>query len=255
MATASSRPDNRFAELVRSAPFIFSAQIVKPGASTVATLAPTERLAVVKVNTVFRAPPLLGPLEGKQLTIQLASGKPMKAGSRALFYAMSWLYGDGIAVVEVARSDVPKDATDVLARVAQVELRLEDDKLAMRLKRAALVISGMVAGTSPVEPEGRGPRSEHDPIWWQAEIAVDRTEKGKSRGTRVEVYFPASLDEYWIDVPKLEPRQRGVFILHQETEGRRARLQPPGPALLDALDFQPAAHLERVRALLKLASA
>ncbi|HYR91648.1 MAG TPA: hypothetical protein VE422_46780 [Terriglobia bacterium] len=250
----SPQADARFEEQVRSAPFIFSGQIVKPGASTVATLPPNDRLAIVKIDTVFRAPAVLGSLTGKRITVQIAAGKPMKTGAKALFYATSWLYGDGIAVVEVARADVPKDKKDMLARVAQAEIRLEDNKLTDRLSRADLVVSGIVADTRPVDRERPEPRSEHDPVWWQADIAVDRMEKGKVQSVIVLAYFPASLDEYWLDVPKLQPRQRGVFILHRGADDKRTILQPPGPALLHPLDFQPAVQLDRVRALLKLAS-
>ena len=251
MTTASRQRDLRFAEQVRTAPFIFTGQVVTPGATTLAALAPDERLAVVRIDTVFRAPAVLGPIEGKRVTIQLARGRPMKAGARALFYATSWLYAEGIAVVELAREPVPRNPKDVLARVAQAELRLEDDKLGVRLRRAELVVSGVVGETGPLEGERAAPRSEHDPVWWRADIAVERIEKGQADGTRVTAFFPSSLDEYWLDTPKLVPGQRGVFILHRE----KGRMPAPGPALLDPLDFQPPGHLERVRAALKAGSA
>lgn len=258
MATDNQQADERFADQVRAAPFIFTGQIVKAGATSIVALAPDERLAVVRVDTVLRAPPVLGPLGGKRITIQLISGRPMKAGAKALFYATSWLYGDGIAVVEVARESVPGDAKAMLAAVAHAELRIEDGKLSARLLSAERVITGTVEKTEPVEHVDRGPRSEHDPVWWRAEIAIDQIEKGKPRDARDNAYFPSSLDDYWIDVPKLQRGQRGTFILHlqhRQTEGKRARMLPPGPALLHPLDFQLPAQVERIRALLKLASA
>ena len=254
MATARQQADARFDEQVQAAPFIFTGQIVKTGAAAIAALTPDERLAIVRVDTVLRAPPLLGALRGKRITIQLIARRPMKAGAKALFYATSWLYGDGIGVVEVARESVPKDAKAMLTAVAQAELRIEDGKLSARLQNAELVITGMIETTEPVEHDEREPRSEHDPLWWRADIAIDQVEKGRLREARHSAYFPASLDTYWLDVPKLQRGQRGTFILHRHAEGKRARMAPPGPALLDPLDYQPPSQVERVRALLKLAS-
>ena len=252
MAKASQPADARFAEQVRAAPFIFTGQIVKARASGIAALAPDERIAVVRVATVLRAPPVLGALGGKLITIQLAEGRPMKVGAKALFYAASWLYGEGIAVVEVARESVPRDAKAMLAAVAQAELRIEDGKLRARLELAELVLTGMVVETDAVEPEDVSPRSEHDPMWWRAEIAIDQTEKGALDEARHSAYFPSSLDVYWLEVPKLQPGQRGTFILHRHAEGKKALMPPPGLALLHPLDFQLPAEVNRVRALLKL---
>ena len=188
------------------------------------------------------------------LTVRFAEGKPSKAGARALFYAGSWLYAEGIAVVERSRSAAPKDDKEMLARVAAAELRLHDDELLNRLRLATLVLSGLVEETEVYERTEGGRRSEHDPVWWRARVVVEHADKGKLREPRLAIYFPSSLDEYWIDVPKLHPGQRGTFILHRTATGKSARFAPPGPAILDALDYQPQVQTERVRSLLKLGS-
>ena len=256
MATAKRQASGSMLERVRLAPFIFTAQVVKQSATTVAALQPDERLVIVKVEQVFRAPAVLGSLEKKRITVRLASDRPLKVGSKTLFYATSWLFGEGIAVVELGRDKAPADRVAMLASVARSELQLEEDRLAVRVRSADLVISGWVDRTEPVEgSQRRGLRSEHEPLWWRADIAIEHTEKGRSTDARQVAFFPSSLDEFWLDVPKLQAGQRGVFILHRKTEGKRASMQPPGPALLDALDFQASAHVARVRALLKLVSA
>src|SRR5713226_9399606 len=117
MITPESQSDARFFEQVRGAPFIFTGKVLKTGATTVSQLPPDPRLAVVRVEAVFRAPPVLGPLKGKRVTVQLTEERRAKSGDTALFYATSWLYGDGIAVVEVAHETAPKDPRTVLARV------------------------------------------------------------------------------------------------------------------------------------------
>lgn len=244
--------DARFVERVRSAPFIFAGRIVKRGASTMAMVEPNDQVAVVAVDSVFRAPPVLGRLEKTRVTVQLAPGRTASAGDRILFYATSWMYGDGLAVVEVAREALPKDLAATRARVARAELAIEDEKLAARLRAAATVVSGAVLATRPLEESIRGHRSEHEPVWWLADVAVDHYEKGRGGEPRITVVFPSSVDEYWLDVPKLEAGDRGVFLLHQRAQGKKDRFPPPGPALLDPLDFHALTQLERIRALLKL---
>lgn len=256
MPATRKNPEARFAEQVQSAPFIFVGRVVESGASTVREIAPQAGLAVVLVEEVYRAPVTLGDLKGKPLTIMLDGKKSADKGARALFYATSWMYSDGIAVVEVGRSAVPRDAGAMLERVVRAEVRGEDQKLLARLASAELVVTGRVERISPIEEARTSLTSEHDPVWWRADLVIDRAEKGRLKEPRLTIAFPASLDEYWIDVPKLQAGQRGLFLLHGVAgvaEGKRARMRPPAPALLDALDFQPMVQCDRVRALLKLA--
>ncbi|MFP3556908.1 hypothetical protein SB861_40275 [Paraburkholderia sp. SIMBA_049] len=252
MATVrASRADAQVAD----APFVFTGRVVEPEGSTIAALKGHANIGIVKVDTVFRAPASLGPLTGRLLTMQFARGKQPKAGTRALFYAASWLFAESIAVIERGRTAPPKDEKSMLATVAAAELRLHDEALMERLRSAVCVVTGTVAQTEDtVVGEVRGFRSEHDPLWWQAEITVDQVEKGKLREPYLIVYFPSSLDEFWLDVPKLYPGQRGTFLLHHATLGKAARFEPPGPAIVHALDVQPSAHTERVRTLLKVIS-
>lgn len=254
MTTTTKTSEARFAEQVQSAPFIFVGRIVQPGASTVREIAPQPGLAVVLVEDVYRAPVSLGALKGTRLTIMLDRKRPTEKGTRTLFYATSWMYSDGIAVVEVARASVPADAKVMLERVVRAELLGEDEKLADRLRRADLVVTGLVESVSPIEAQRTSLTSEHDPVWWRSDLLIDRANKGQLKEPRLAIAFPASLDEYWIDVPKLQAGQRGLFILHRQSDSKRARLRPPLPAVLDPLDVQPMTQAERVRALLKLAA-
>lgn len=254
MAKSSQVSDARLVEQVRTAPFIFTGRVMQPGGSTVREIAPAPGLAVLRLEEVFRAPATLGDLKGTRLTIQLAGTRPLEKGASALFYATSWMYSDGLAVVELGREVVPRDPTALHERVARAEVQAEDGKLVARLQRAELVVSGMVERVSLLESQRTSFTTEHDPQWWQAELLLDRVEKGQVKEPRVTIVFPASLDEYWIDVPKLQEGQRGVFLLHRDAEGKRSRMRPPTLAILDPLDVHPMVQGERVRALLKLAA-
>ena len=254
MTTADSRSDAAFDAQVRAAPFIFTGRIVKSQGSTVGMLEGQPGVGTVKVDTVLRSPVVVEPLEGRTLTMRFGEGKATKAGTRAMFYATGWLYAEGIAVVELARAALPKNVAVMRERVVAAGLRVHDEPLVERLRHAALVVTGRVDRTAPRSADERQPTSEHAPLWQAAEIAVERTEKGRLRERTLIAYFPASFDEYWLDVAKLEPGMRGTFLLHRESQGKRSRFPAPGPALMHALDFQPTAQTERVRLLLKLAA-
>jgi hypothetical protein len=254
-AMARALSDAQFIERVRSAPYVFSATVVKTGASTVSALPAADNLALLKVDSVARAPAVVGELKGRRLTLRQASA--LKVGDKAVFYAAGWLYGDGLALVETAREALPKTERDWVERIARAELWLADERMASRLRDAETVLAGTVEHCEPAQgskDEPYSPRSEHDPLWWRARIAVNQVAKGRSREPVVEAFFPSSLDEYWLDVPKLQPGQRGVFLLHRRAAGRKETMQPPGPALTDALDFQLPTQAERLRSLLKLIS-
>lgn len=247
-----STADRRFIERVRSAPFIFTGRVLK-ARPTLSQLASVEGLVVVQVQTVFRAPPVFRTLAGARVTVRLATSKRVRTGDRLLFYATSWLYGDSVAVAEIAREPAPRDPEGLLARVARAELRIADELLTARLRAAVLVLTGMVESIGPSERVASGaPHSEHDPLWWRADIELDRIEKGALREARARAFFASSLDGYWLELPKLQPGQRGVFLLHRATTRKETQFAAPGPALVDPLDFQPITHIERVRALLKL---
>jgi hypothetical protein len=251
----------RFQELdpldaqVRMAPFIFTGRILKPEGSTVAQVAGQAGVGVVRVDAVLRSPAVLGQLEGRSITLRFADGKPTKPGTRAMFFASSWVYAEGLAVVEVGRAAVPKDIRQTRALITAAELRVSDEPLLQRLRQALLVVTGRVELTRQPPVDESHARSEHDPLWQIAEIAVERTEKGALREPRLEVSFPSSLDEYWLDVAKLVPGQKGIFILHKEANKKRTKFPAPAPALMHALDFQPTNQIERVRLLLKLLAA
>lgn len=252
MLTGASASDVRFIERVRASPFIFTATVLKTDASRVLQVSTSTRLVVVRVATVFRAPAVLGSLARTRLVVQLGPSASIGAGDAALFYATSWLYGEAVAVVEVARERVPKDPQDFLARVARAEVWLADEQLTARVRAADLVLTGRVELTAAAPTEARSPRSEHEPLWWRADIAIDQVEKGSVTAPRYSAYFPSSLDSYWLDVPKLQPGQAGIFLLHRQLRGVATQFAPPGLALLDRHDVQPDSHIERIRALLKL---
>ena len=230
--------------LVRS-PFIFSGTVQRTAAATVPSVPVDDATAVVRVERVFRAPELVGDQTGRRITIQLR--KPdVKRGSRAIFFATGWLYGESIAVVEVGRAS--EDNMDKLAeQLENAEARADESELLERIAAASLVVVGKVARIAPPRKPERFGESEHEPRWFVAEIEVESVEKGRhSANEPVLLAFPTSDDIQWYWRPKPQPAQDGVWILHRE----QLPGLPPGTfTALDPRDFQRRDQVEHVRDL------
>ena len=95
---ASSSIDN----LARQAQFIFTGTVSRLNAVTVAAFEPNPNTAVVRVDEVVQAPPALGDQTGKEITVWLKRPGTVVAGQQALFFTNGWLFGETIAVQEVA---------------------------------------------------------------------------------------------------------------------------------------------------------
>jgi len=245
----------QFADTVSDAPFIFDGTIDKLNAATMPGIA-SETTAIVKVNDVFRAPPAVGNLKGKKITLQLASARGTKPGQRATFYATSWMYGDSLALAELSRETPSRRkaaASDMRARVADAELEIENRALQRRMEQAQYVVTGRVTEIGPVQTEApKGRVSEHAPDWWWADIHVEHADKGALRAPTIRVLYPNSRDELWIDAPKFHVGQHGVWLLQKDQEEKGPpEMRVAGFTALHPLDFQQPTSLNRIRALAK----
>ena len=232
------------------APYIFVGTVEQAGASSVAGAPADEHTGVVRVERVVRAPAVVGLVPGATVTVRNEDSSP-RAGERALYLADSWVYGDGIAVnVRAeqpigpgdARADPAQPSDEQLEAFAQAPLRA-------RARQADLIVRGRVVNLSPTEerrrPKGSEPASEHDPQWWQAEIAVDDVVKGQHRGRTVRVAFPSSTDVAWYGWPRPTAGQQAVFLLHKPDGATvRGAYVMPHP-----LDLQPYGTADYVQAL------
>jgi hypothetical protein len=249
-------------ELVRLAPLIVGGTVRKLGAASMPSVPVTSDTAVVRVDVVLRGPPELRDIARRDITVQLRPGRRPQVGARAVFFATSWLYGESIAVVEVGRMSGRGKDDDLGREIADAELRLADERLAERIAAASLVVSGRVEEVAPARVNReRMPQTEHDPDWWVAEVAVQTVERGRpprpdagqpGRPGTLPVLFPRSADEMWIDAPKFQPGQEGVWILQRDQKEKGwPILRVPGYTALDPLDFQLPNQLDRVRALVR----
>jgi hypothetical protein len=218
------------------------------GAATIDAFETDDRTVVVRVDEVLHAPEPFARLAGRTVTLRLADGEPpLQAGDAMSFFANGVAFGESLALQEVGRLQ----SDDVRALVTQA---VEDDLPLASIHRAvvteqlrahaagadAVVLGRVVALRRATAP----PLREHDPDWWLATLEVDHVERGDVVGGPLELLFPNSADVQWQDVPKPQPAQDGLWILHA-TEGVLEALAPF--ALLHPEDLQEPQRLESLR--------
>lgn len=231
-------------------PFIFTGAVRKRRASTLSFVDVSELDAVVGVEKVFRRPPAVIDFSGQEVTLRGESALELEVGRTALFAADGWLYGDSLALIEVARMSEGQ-GRNAEERIKEAEQRAAVEALRTRTSRANLIVAGIVEKTTPRGEKELPPVSEHDPLWWEAWLKVESVEKGKVP-RQLRILFPSSTDEYWYDSPKFSSGDEGVFLLQQNQQERGPRqYRVRAYTALDPLDFQPKQRLDEIRSLLK----
>jgi len=232
--------------LIGQARFIFIGTVQKTAASNLKLLPASEQTAIVRVDRVLRAPQTMDNFQGKPITVQLRTAGSVKVAAKEVYFTNPWLFGEHLAVREVARRPVSIEST-LPQQIRDVEREQADTALLNRLRQAVLVVTGTVTATKPIE-RPREPVSEHNPLWWAAEVKVQSVEKGQSPGDVLTVFFPSSTDEAWYNSPKFKPGDTGIFLL-QSRLLETYRLK--GFSAVHPLDFQPVSARDQIRRLLE----
>lgn len=241
--------DASLEQTIRSARFIFAGTFETLGASNLSLLPPSAQTALVRVRDVIDQPAGFGPVRGALVTVQLVDTAGAAEGGQAIFFSNGILYGENLAVAELARNPdrpgVPEGAdVDQLRKdVAAVRQKEADEALAARLASAAAVVSGRVGEIRPMRRSETS--GEHSASWAAATLAVETTLKGRPTAA---VYFAQDADEFWAGSPKLTPGQEGIFLLQPPVDG-----DVPADAyvVVNPLDVLTQDQLDRVRGLLR----
>jgi hypothetical protein len=226
VAVASPRDQSRF---------VFRGTVQKAKGATLREVARAPDTAVVRVDQIIRAPDVLTDFTGRDITVKIIKGRPLKAASQAIFYTNVWVMSDGLAVEAMdyeaaAAAPAAMAMAATTSRAAPDNLRRHD--IESRVASADAIVSGRVsevrvvddagpaqlaAATAPARPGGTGTTqiSEHAPLWREAVIEVTHVHKGSNPGKTAVVRFPASTDVRWHRAQKFEPGQEGFFILHK----------------------------------------
>ena len=211
-------------------------------AGTVAHGAGAGGVAAVRIDDIFVGQQTMGGAKDEmvRLTVRSDAGD----GETQLWFCRVAAWSDLLELVEVGRQPITNHE---MARrtVEAAAAQAADERLAAYLRTADVIVEGTVTAVGPPGPQAH--RSEHDPLWREADIDVARVLRGTA-GRRVKVLFPASRDIAWYRSPKLERDQTGTFVL------RRTAPRPPNGAagllfLVAARDFYPPgrrAYIERL---------
>ena len=151
-------------------------------------------------------------------------------------------------MVEVGRLE-EGDQKAVQDDIKAAQQNIADRLLGDRIAKADLVIAGKVADTRPHRTDRPRVETEHNPEWWEADITVQSVLKGTQQG-KVVILYAHSLDELWIDSPKCQKGQEGIWILQRDQKEKGFPvLRVPGLTALHPLDYQPIQQMDRVRKL------
>jgi hypothetical protein len=230
------------------APFVFAGRVVKHASATMADVPITATTAVVEVRESYRWPEGVTDYTGAEITLVRQSESP-PSDEISVFFARPWIYGEGLALIEVAAQ---KDDGNARRKVEEADELAARTAMTDRLSRADLVVAGVVRATRPAGDTEPVPTSEHDPLWYEALVVVESIEKGRSGTKELSVMYPSSTDEFWYESPKFHEGDRGVFVLQRNQQERGPkRFRVRGWTALHPLDFQPTERLDVLRSLLK----
>ena len=231
--------------LTRQSTFIFRGTVEKIPGSTMAPVPASESTAAVRVDELIDAPGAPPDLAGKSITVKLLQPGSVKAGEQWVFFSKGWLMGNSIAVIEVGRVDGTTSTPTVRGQVDNTRNLIADQALQNRIATAEAIVVGTVTSVRPAPIPHL--KTEHDPDWYEARIAIQSVIKGRLPGPEVTVLFPHTDDVMWATAPRFSVNQQGIWLLHRN----QARL--PGIenrfTALDPLDFRPTNEQDRVRRL------
>jgi hypothetical protein len=228
--------------LVAQSNFVFQGTVTRLNASTEPEVPASASTVVMIVERILQGENMVSDMTGKEVTLQLLRPRSVTRGQALLVFSTLAVAGKSIAVKEVAHYDAARSAA-MMAQVSSAARSQPEADLRSSIARAELIVTGTVASLTP--RTSSGPQaSEHDPLWTQAFVDVQSTEKGPAQ-KRIAVWFPASTDIRWFRSPKFQQGQTGVFLLARARERGLDGYTALGP-----LDFQPIAEREHVRQLI-----
>jgi hypothetical protein len=233
--------------LARDARFVFIGTIQRLRAATMDDVPLDDRTAIVRVDQIVHAPDVLAQYTGHDITVRIGGRRRVQEGVQATFYTSGWLFGDSIAVEsfdhqEVRNMAAAREAGDPVHRLRQKETqaRFDDAPVVVSGRVTSVRMPSDVVAAAAVRargaPQPSGPISEHDPDWRIADIQVDEVHKGSVPTDTVSVRFPSSQDVMWHDMPKFQPGEEGLFMLHRTPAGGK-RAAARGVPANDAGEF------------------
>lgn len=234
---ASAAELSRF---VAEAGFIFRGKVTSTAQQTV----------TAQIEEILLSTEVLRGLVGRSVTVVGEHAAPKEGEGSFLFFTNCVVLAEHVVVREVGRikasPEGAREVADLLREAAERPLR-------ERVAAAEMIVEGLVTASGPADPNAIQ-KSEHDPNWWIARVAVESLVKGGGKTVKaVDVLFANSKDIAWYKSPKLCEGLRGVFLLHgvKETD-RPPKVDRRIYQATDPLDFLPTERLPEVKRALEI---
>ena len=232
------------------AEFVFVGTVQRVGETSLAEVGKSENMMVVRIDNVLTVPVAVPLRPNDKVTVAVIQPSAFAVGTQAVFYAKGWLYGSGVALIELAHED-PQPA----AALTQARLDIHDARFAARIRSSDMVVLGTVQETRAAPAEGGKKRiTEHDPMWKEAVVKVTTGIKGATANEIIVVRFPASMDVAWYRAPKLKKGQKATLFMKRDQVTNLAPATFDGNKVrsftaLSPEDVMGAAAAERVQAV------
>jgi len=206
-------------ELAGASDYVFRGTVVRPGAANLQIVEPSERTAVVRVDEVLQAAPQVDDFTGREVTMILSRPGALRAGESQVFFGTVGLAGESLGILELGRS-APGDR--LKARLARAQEQLFAEAVQAKIADADLAVQGRVLSARATYREPKsGTLSEHDPLWWEAQLEVKAVLQGTALQATIPFWFPTGSDAMWATAPRAVPGSEGIWLLHlYEVEGR-----------------------------------
>ena len=258
---------NNQAALAKQSSIIFSGTVSQLGAVSFVGVPQSPHTIVVRVDSVLKKPPAVSLKKGDNITVEVKDPSAFQQGAQATFYAEGWIFGSGLAVKELGHDFNPGGGTPAEkartgeAALGQMQKQISDQDLQNRMASSDLVVIGRITDvhrwTIPKSAAARYHISEHSADWHEAVLQIKTILKGtKPKGGKMAVRFPLSRDVAWVNSPKFQKQQQGIFFLKRDQVSGDPTATLGGGQVyaytcLKPGDWLPLSDEARVRSLLK----
>ena len=254
------------ADLVKQSSIIFAGTVRQVAATSFAGVPKSAQTIVVRVDSVLKKPAAVSLKNGDDVTVEVKDPAAFQDGTHATFYADGWIFGSGVAVKELGHEIGPSGATSGATGTAektagQLQQEISDQNLQRRVATADYVVVGHITDvhpwTIPKSVAARYRTSEHSANWHEAVLQIQSILKGpKVKRNKMIVRFPQSRDVAWVNAPKFDKGQQGIFILQKDQVSGEPTASLGGYTVdaytcLKPGDWLPMTDEARVRSLLK----